>query len=67
MVNWYANYRVEIDNTARPASRAQLFTWFERQGDAALRWLGDQCLTTDLPATIEVAVDKVSAARAQRS
>jgi nucleotide-binding universal stress UspA family protein len=47
----YANYQAELGSADEPSSRAELITWFEEQGDAALHWLEARCQATDVPVT----------------
>jgi nucleotide-binding universal stress UspA family protein len=50
----YADYRRELESSGEPASRAQLLTWFEEQGDAALQMLEVRCQAAGVPVTAEM-------------
>jgi nucleotide-binding universal stress UspA family protein len=50
----YADYRRELPGNGAPASRAELLTWFEEQGDAALQRLEVLCQAADVPVTSEI-------------
>jgi nucleotide-binding universal stress UspA family protein len=50
----YADYRRELESSAEPASRAELLTWFEEQGDAALQMLEARCQAASVPVTAEL-------------
>jgi nucleotide-binding universal stress UspA family protein len=50
----YADYRRELDIDREPASRAELLTWFEKQGDAALQLLETRCQAAGVPVTAEL-------------
>jgi len=50
----YADYRRELERTVEPASRAELLTWFEKQGDAALQLLEVRCQAAGVPVTAEL-------------
>jgi nucleotide-binding universal stress UspA family protein len=50
----YANYRHELVSNREPASRAQLLTWFESQGNAALQLLEARCQAAGVPVTAEL-------------
>jgi nucleotide-binding universal stress UspA family protein len=50
----YADYQHELESNGEPASRAELLTWFEEQGDAALQMLEARCQATGVPVTAEL-------------
>jgi nucleotide-binding universal stress UspA family protein len=50
----YADYRRELESNGAPASRAELLTWFEEQGDAALQRLEARCQAAGVPVTAEL-------------
>jgi len=50
----YADYRHELESNAEPVSRAELLTWFEKQGDAALQMLEVRCHAAGVPVTAEL-------------
>jgi nucleotide-binding universal stress UspA family protein len=50
----YTNYRPELESDAQPASRAELLTWFEEQGDAALQLLEARCRAAGVPVRAEL-------------
>lgn len=50
----YADYSRELGSTGEPASRAELLTWFEEQGDAALQMLEARCQDAGVPVTTEL-------------
>jgi nucleotide-binding universal stress UspA family protein len=50
----YADYRRELHGDGDPTSRAELLTWFEVQGDAALRVLEDRSRAAGVPVTVEI-------------
>jgi nucleotide-binding universal stress UspA family protein len=50
----YADYRHELESKVEPASRAELLTWFEKQGDAALQMLEARCQAAGVPVTAEL-------------
>lgn len=50
----YADYRRELSSNGEPASRAELLTWFEEQGDAALQRLEALCQAAGVPVTAEI-------------
>ena len=50
----YADYRRELESSGEPASRAELLTWFEEQGDAALQMLEVRCQAAGVPVTAEL-------------
>ena len=50
----YADYRRELERNVEPASRAELLTWFEKQGDAALQLLEVRCQAAGVPVTAEL-------------
>jgi nucleotide-binding universal stress UspA family protein len=50
----YADYRHELESDRAPASRAQLLTWFEGQGDAVLQLLEARCQAAGVPVTAEI-------------
>jgi nucleotide-binding universal stress UspA family protein len=50
----YADYRRELEGNGAPASRAELLTWFEEQGDAALQRLEVRCQAAGVPVTAEL-------------
>jgi nucleotide-binding universal stress UspA family protein len=50
----YADYRRELESDGEPASRAELLTWFEEQGDAALQMLEVRCQAAGVPVTAEL-------------
>lgn len=50
----YADYRRELESNGEPTSRAELLTWFEQQGDAALQMLEVRCRAAGVPVTAEV-------------
>jgi nucleotide-binding universal stress UspA family protein len=50
----YADYRRELENSGTPSSRAELLTWFEKQGDAALQMLEIRCQAAGVPVTAEL-------------
>ena len=56
----YANYRPELEMDREPASRAELLTWFEKQGDAALQLLETRCQAAGVPVTAELLAGGVS-------
>ena len=55
----YADFRHELGNDHEPVSRAELLTWFEEQGDAALQLLEARCRAAGVPVTAEVLVGGV--------
>jgi nucleotide-binding universal stress UspA family protein len=55
----YANYRRELDSDNDPASRAELLTWLEEQGDAALQRLAVRCQAAGVPLTAELVAGAV--------
>jgi nucleotide-binding universal stress UspA family protein len=50
----YADYRRELESKNEPTSRAQLVTWFEEQGAAALQQLEARCQAAGVPVTAGV-------------
>jgi nucleotide-binding universal stress UspA family protein len=56
----YADYRPELGSNGEPASRAELLTWFEGQGDAALHMLEVRCRAAGVPVTAELLAGGVS-------
>lgn len=50
----YADYGRELESNVEPASRAELLTWFEEQGDAALQMLEVRCQAAGVPVTAEL-------------
>jgi nucleotide-binding universal stress UspA family protein len=50
----YADYRRELESNAEPASRAELLTWFEGQGEAVLHMLEMRCQAVGVPVTAEL-------------
>ena len=50
----YADYRRELESEGAPASRAELLTWFEEQGDAALQRLEVRCQAVGVPVVTEL-------------
>jgi nucleotide-binding universal stress UspA family protein len=50
----YINYHRELESDRAPASRAELLTWFEKQGDAALQLLEARCRAAGVPVTAEL-------------
>lgn len=55
----YANYRRELGSDNDPASRAELLTWLEEQGDAALQRLAVRCQADGVPLTAELVAGAV--------
>jgi nucleotide-binding universal stress UspA family protein len=56
----YADYRSELESDREPGSRAELLTWFERQGDAALQLLEARCQAAGVPVTAELVAGGVA-------
>jgi nucleotide-binding universal stress UspA family protein len=54
VLNSYANYRHELESDRAPASRTELLTWFEEQGDAALQLLEARCRSAGVPVAGEL-------------
>jgi nucleotide-binding universal stress UspA family protein len=50
----YADYGHELEGAVDPASRAELLTWFEEQGDAALQMLEVRCQAAGVPVTADL-------------
>jgi nucleotide-binding universal stress UspA family protein len=50
----YADFRQELESDEAPISRAELVTWFEKQGDAALQMLASRCRAAGVPVTTEL-------------
>ena len=50
----YADYGRELESDIEPASRAELLTWFEEQGDAALHMLEVRCQAAGVPVTADL-------------
>jgi len=50
----YADYRRELESNGELTSRAELLTWFEEQGDAALQRLEVRCQAAGVPLTAEL-------------
>jgi nucleotide-binding universal stress UspA family protein len=50
----YADYRRELGSNGAPASRAELLTRFEEQGEAALHMLEVRCQAAGVPVTAEL-------------
>jgi nucleotide-binding universal stress UspA family protein len=50
----YADYGRELGSNGSPASRAELLTWFEEQGDAALQMLEVGCQVAGVPVNTEL-------------
>jgi len=50
----YADYGQELESNGEPASRAELLTWFEEQGDAALQMLEVRCQAAGVPVTADL-------------
>jgi nucleotide-binding universal stress UspA family protein len=50
----YADYSRELECDGEPASRAELMTWFEEKGDAALQMLEVRCQAAGVPVTTEL-------------
>lgn len=59
ILDTYANYQVELGSVEEPPSRAELVTWFEKRGDAALQWLEAHCRAAGVPVTVEMLVGGV--------
>jgi nucleotide-binding universal stress UspA family protein len=56
----YADYRRELGSEGEPVSRAELLTWFEEQGDAALQRLEVRCEAAGVPMSTELVAGGVS-------
>ena len=50
----YADYRRELECNGELTSRAELLTWFEEEGDAALQMLEVRCQAAGVPMTAEL-------------
>jgi nucleotide-binding universal stress UspA family protein len=50
----YADYRNELESNGEMTSRAELLTWFEEEGDAALQMLEVRCQAAGVPVTAEL-------------
>jgi nucleotide-binding universal stress UspA family protein len=50
----YADYHRELESEDAPVSRAELLTWFEEQGDAALQRLEVRCEAAGVPLATEL-------------
>lgn len=61
VLNMYANYHAELGRPEEPTSRAELITWFEEQGDLALRGLEVRCRAANVPVTTQIRFGSVSA------
>lgn len=53
-LNTYADFHDELEGGREPASRAQLLSWFEAQGEAALRLLESRCQAAGVPVSTEI-------------
>jgi nucleotide-binding universal stress UspA family protein len=50
----YGDFRRELECEREPASRAELLSWFEEQGDAALQRLKVRCQAAGVPVATEL-------------
>ena len=50
----YADYGRELESDGEPASRAELLTWLEEQGDIALQMLEVRCQAASVPVTADL-------------
>lgn len=50
----YADYHQELDSEREPASRAQLLTWLEEQGEVTLQLLEARCRAAGVPVSTEI-------------
>jgi nucleotide-binding universal stress UspA family protein len=56
----YADYHRELESEGEPASRAELLSWLEEQGDAALQRLEVRCQAAGVPVATELVAGGVS-------
>ncbi|MFZ0547251.1 MAG: universal stress protein [Candidatus Promineifilaceae bacterium] len=54
ILDGFANFHGELAHTGDPESREELVSWFQEQGDAALRWLEIKCHIEDVPVETDV-------------
>lgn len=53
-LNTYADFRSELESGREPASRAELLSWFEAQGEVALELLEARCRAAGVPVSTEI-------------
>jgi nucleotide-binding universal stress UspA family protein len=59
ILDTYANYHAELGSAQEAASRAELVSWFEERGEAALQWLEAHCRAAGVPVTAGVLIGGV--------
>lgn len=60
VLDMYTNYHSELRRTDDPGSRAELITWFEEEGEQALRGLERRCRAANVPVTTQILFGGVS-------
>ena len=54
ILDTYADYQRELGGIPEVSSRAELTTWFRRQGDGALKWLEGHCQVAQVAVTTDL-------------
>lgn len=54
ILDTYADYQRELGSIPEVSSRAELTTWFRKQGDGALKWLEGRCQAAQVAVTTDL-------------